>query len=40
MAQSKKTVAKVTEVQNKEDKRKALNTMISQIEREYGAGLL
>ena len=38
MAQSKKTVAKVTEVQNKEDKRKALNTMISQIEREYGAG--
>lgn len=38
MAQSKKAVAKVTEVQNKEDKRKALNTMISQIEREYGAG--
>ena len=38
MAQTKKTTARVVDVQNKEDKKKALNTMISQIEREYGAG--
>lgn len=38
MAQAKKTVAKVVNVQDKEDKKKALSTMISQIEREYGAG--
>ena len=38
MAQSKKAPAKVVDVQNKEDKKKALSTMISQIEREYGAG--
>ncbi len=38
MAQAKKAPAKVVDVQNKEDKKKALSTMISQIEREYGAG--
>ena len=38
MAQAKKAPAKVGTVENKEDKLKALNTMISQIEREYGAG--
>ena len=38
MAQTKKTTARVVDVQNKEDKKKALSTMISQIEREYGAG--
>lgn len=38
MAQAKKTTPKVVEVHDKEDKKKALNTMISQIEREYGAG--
>lgn len=38
MAQTKKTATKVVDVQDKEDKKKALSTMISQIEREYGAG--
>ena len=38
MAQAKKAPTKVVDVQNKEDKKKALSTMISQIEREYGAG--
>ena len=40
MAATKKAVAKVTEIQDKEDKKKALSTAMAQIEREFGAGAI
>ena len=40
MAATKKALPKVTEIQDKEDKKKALNTAMAQIEREFGAGAI
>ena len=40
MAATKKAMAKVTEIQDKEDKKRALNTAMAQIEREFGAGAI
>ena len=40
MAATKKAVAKVSEIQDKEDKKKALSTAMAQIEREFGAGAI
>ena len=40
MAATKKAAPKVTEIQDKEDKKKALSTAMAQIEREFGAGAI
>jgi len=40
MAATKKALPKVTEIQDKEDKKRALNTAMAQIEREFGAGAI
>ena len=40
MAATKKAAPKVTEIQDKEDKKRALNTAMAQIEREFGAGAI
>ena len=40
MAATKKAMAKVTEIQDKEDKKRALSTAMAQIEREFGAGAI
>ncbi len=40
MAATKKALPKVVEIQDKEDKKKALNTAMAQIEREFGAGAI
>ena len=40
MAATKKSAPKVTEIQDKEDKKKALSTAMAQIEREFGAGAI
>ena len=40
MAATKKAAARVTEITDREDKRKALNTAMAQIEKEFGAGAI
>ncbi len=40
MAATKKSLPKVVEIQDKEDKKKALGTAMAQIEREFGAGAI
>ncbi len=40
MAATKKSLPKVVELQDKEDKLRALNTTMAQIEREFGAGAI
>ena len=40
MAATKKSAPKVTEIQDKEDKKRALSTAMAQIEREFGAGAI
>ena len=40
MAATKKAAPKVTEIQDKEDKKRALSTAMAQIEREFGAGAI
>ena len=40
MAATKKSAPKVTEIQDREDKKRALNTAMAQIEREFGAGAI
>ena len=40
MAATKKSAPKVAEIQDKEDKKRALNTAMAQIEREFGAGAI
>ena len=40
VAATKKAMAKVTEIQDKEDKKRALSTAMAQIEREFGAGAI
>ena len=40
MAATKKAVSKVTEIVDREDKRRALNTAMAQIEKNFGAGAI
>ncbi len=40
MAATKKSAPKVVEIQDKEDKKRALSTAMAQIEREFGAGAI
>ncbi len=40
VAATKKAAAKVAEITDREDKRRALNTAMAQIEREFGAGAI
>ena len=40
MAATKKALPKVSEIQDKEDKRKALSTAMAQIEKNFGAGAI
>ena len=40
MAATKKSLPKVSEIQDKEDKRKALSTAMAQIEKNFGAGAI
>ena len=40
MAATKKATAKVTEITDREDKRKALSTAMAQIEKNFGAGAI
>ena len=37
---TKKALPKVSEIQDKEDKKRALSTAMAQIEREFGAGAI
>ena len=40
MAATKKSLPKVSEIQDKEDKKKALSTAMAQIEKNFGAGAI
>ena len=40
MAATKKAMTRVTDITDREDKRKALNTAMAQIEKEFGAGAI